>query len=115
MPKCPPLPPMKREPDMVSRISLSINALHPTHERELLDIYLSLAPDERKRLFASTAVIASNFEVSQRTLQRWIEEGSILAIRVGGKYQVYLPAVERYIAKCNAGSIPENIIRLSRK
>jgi excisionase family DNA binding protein len=70
-------------------------------EPELVDLYLSVHEDERRLLFDSTATISSNYGIAQRTLQRWIEEGSILAIRTGGKYQIYLPSVKRYIADCS--------------
>lgn len=98
----------------ISRIALLKNGSHPKNEHELLDFYLSLTPDEQKLLFNSTAAAAGNFGISQRTLQRWIEEGSILAIRSGAKYQVYIPAVERYIAGCCGDSISENVMRHSR-
>jgi excisionase family DNA binding protein len=96
---------------VTSRMALLNSGLHPQNERELLDFYLSLASDERKLQFAPTAEAANNFGISQRTLQRWIEEGSILAIRAGGKYQVYLPAVERYIAGCSHDLVSKNVRR----
>jgi excisionase family DNA binding protein len=95
----------------ISRLALLSNGEHPRNERELLGLYLSLAPEGRRLLFASTAAVAANFGISQRTLQRWITDGSILAIQVGRKYQVYLPAVEKFIANCNDEPIPENVTR----
>ena len=103
---------------VINRIALLDSGSHQRNERELLDLYLSITPDERKLLFASTATAAGNFGISQRTLQRWIEEDSIFAIRAGGKYQVYLPAIEQFIANCSGGSVPENVtrhLRLSRQ
>lgn len=75
--------------------------LHPNDETALLEIYLSLNADERRHLFISSKTVADNFGISHRTLQRWIEEGYILAIRAGRKYQIYLPTVEDYIAACS--------------
>jgi len=76
-----------------------------------LDFYLSLVPGKRKHLFVTTATAAASFGISQRTLQRWIEAGSILSIRVGRKYQVYIPSVEQLIAKCSGVYIANNTMR----
>jgi excisionase family DNA binding protein len=83
-------------------------------KKELVDVYFSYSPDQRKRLFASTAATSNVYGISQRTLQRWIEEGVIVAIRIGEKYQIYLPAMERYIAECSDDSLPEDIARQIR-
>jgi hypothetical protein len=80
---------------------------HPKDERELLSLFLSATPDERRFLFAPTAKAASDFRLSQRTLQLWIEQGCVLAIRNGRNYQVYLPDVERYIVNCNNETVPQ--------
>ncbi len=73
--------------------------LHPKNTQELQNLYLSLEPDQRKLLFASTALAADILGIRRRTLQLWIKKRFALAIRTGKKYQVYLPAVKRYISE----------------
>jgi|WetSurMetagenome_2_1015567.scaffolds.fasta_scaffold400216_1 excisionase family DNA binding protein len=83
------------------------NRSHPKNEHELLNIYLSVTPEERQHLFVSTSTAASKLGISQRTVELWIEHGNLLAIRAGRNYQIYLPDVHRYVAKCSNVSIVE--------
>ncbi|HJQ71282.1 MAG TPA: hypothetical protein VKA70_20055 [Blastocatellia bacterium] len=68
----------------------------PTDE-ELLRMYLNLPKKERSELFADTARAADLTDLSQRTIQLWIESGAIRAIPIGKKYQVYLESLGDYL------------------
>ncbi|MGH8245977.1 MAG: helix-turn-helix domain-containing protein [Gammaproteobacteria bacterium] len=59
------------------------------NEEELLQFFLSLPGKQRNELFVNTAGAAGTTGLSQRTIQSWIEAGSIQAVRVGKKYQIY--------------------------
>ena len=72
-------------------------------ERNLVDHYLELDPVERRRTFLSTREAARNIGVAQRTLQNWINEGKIDALRVGGRYVVPLARVEAFIRLAGGG------------
>ncbi len=67
-------------------------------DRELLNFYLKLIPRERKALFAGTARTSGLVGLCQRTIECWIETGEIRAVRVGKKYQVYLPTLQQYLS-----------------
>ena len=64
---------------------------------DLLSLYLSLPQEKRKRKFASTSEVARMVGLSQRTIQMWIEVGSIAAIKIGKKYQVSLDSLRAYL------------------
>ena len=70
----------------------------PTDE-ELLRMYLKLPKKERSEIFADTARAAELTDLSQRTIQFWIESGAIRAIPIGKKYQVYLESLADYLKK----------------
>ena len=70
----------------------------PTDE-ELLRMYLKIPKKERSELFADTARAAELTDLSQRTIQFWIETGAIRAIPIGKKYQVYLESLGDYLKK----------------
>jgi excisionase family DNA binding protein len=92
---------------MVDRIHVP-NAVRPKDEHELLNLFLSSNPEERKALLDSTAGASERFGRSQRTLQLWIEHGYVLAIRIGRNYQIYLPDVEQYLHSCNHSCPKQN-------
>lgn len=75
--------------------------LIPTEE-ELLNIFLSLHPAQRRTEFADTARTADIAGLSRRTIQGWIDTGLVLAVRVGKKYQVWLPSLRFYLRGCHA-------------
>ena len=64
---------------------------------QLLELYLSALEPQRRELFVETARAAAMVGVSQRTIQVWIEVGSVKAIRVGKKYQVYLKSLREFL------------------
>ena len=66
-------------------------------DEELLRMYLKLPKKERSELFADTARAAELTDLSQRTIQFWIETGAIRAIPIGKKYQVYLESLGDYL------------------
>jgi excisionase family DNA binding protein len=61
---------------------------------------MTLPADKRGRTFVTTAQAAEILGVTQRTIQWWIQIGSIRAVRVGRNYRVYFPSVEAYLADC---------------
>jgi excisionase family DNA binding protein len=62
--------------------------------------YCSLSPQQRAQLFLSTAEVAAKYGIAQRTVQDWINNGLIDAVKVGKKYQVKLQSVEDYLQRC---------------
>lgn len=68
----------------------------PTDE-DLLRLYLKLPKEERSNFFADTARAAELTDLSQRTIQFWIETGAIRAVSIGKKYQVYLKSLDDYL------------------
>ena len=63
----------------------------------LTELYLRLDPVERRRTFLSTRNAARDIGVAQRTLQTWIAEGRLAAVRVGGRYLVHAPSLESFV------------------
>jgi excisionase family DNA binding protein len=63
----------------------------------LTELYLRLDPIERRRLFRTTRDAAREIGVAQRTLQTWIAEGKLAAVRVGGRYLVHTPSLESVV------------------
>lgn len=76
----------------------------PTCDLELLDLYLELGPKERERRFADTYRTAQLVGVTRRTIQLWIDAGSIRAIQIGRKYQVALDSVWAHLRACTRRS-----------
>jgi excisionase family DNA binding protein len=66
-------------------------------EEDLLDLYLSLPAKLRIERFADTAHAAQVVGLSVRTIQLWIETGSVRAITVGKKYQVDLESLREHL------------------
>jgi len=64
---------------------------------ELLTLYLSLAPAARERTFVRTVRAAEMTGVSMRTIQLWIEIGSVRAIVVGGKYRIVVDSLKAHL------------------
>ena len=68
---------------------------------ELLKLYLKSTKTERQELFACTSDTADRYGISQRTLQRLVNQRLIAAIPFGKKkYYVYLISVEAYLQGC---------------
>jgi excisionase family DNA binding protein len=63
----------------------------------LIELYLRLEPIERRRIFLTTRDAARGIGVAQRTLQTWIAEGKLAAVRVGGRYLVHGPSLEAFV------------------
>ena len=68
-----------------------------TRDETLAQRYLRLEPVERRRTFLSTRDAARAIGVAQRTLQNWIIEGKLEAVRVGGRYMVHSPSLEDFV------------------
>ena len=64
------------------------------NNRGLIELYLRLDLVERRQTFLSTRDAANEIGVAQRTLQTWIAEGKLAAVRVGGRYLVHAPSLE---------------------
>lgn len=62
---------------------------------QLLEVYLSLPVAQRQERFVSTLRAARFVGLSQRTMQLWIECGTIQAVTVGRKYLVDLQSVRK--------------------
>lgn len=66
---------------------------------ELLELYLTLPHKLRQQRFADTAHAAQITGLTQRTIQLWIEFGSIRAIPVGRKYKIDLESLKEYLRR----------------
>ena len=66
-------------------------------DEDLLSLYLSLPPVSRDKTFVSTAQAAKITGVSMRTIQLWIESGTVRAIIVGGKYRIVLESLRAHL------------------
>ena len=64
---------------------------------ELLDLYLALPNKQRQEKFVDTAQAAEFAGISQRTIQLWIEIGTIRAVPIGKKYRVHLHSLREYL------------------
>ncbi len=64
---------------------------------DLLTLYFKLSVKERKERFATTAFVAKKCGVSQRTVEYWITNGLIEAVPIGGKYQVDLRSLKKFL------------------
>jgi excisionase family DNA binding protein len=63
----------------------------------LVEQYLQLDPAERRRIFLTTRAAAREIGVAQRTLQNWILEGKLAAVRIGGRYLVQISSLESFV------------------
>ena len=88
----------KKKLSKTQRASTRVIKDGPTDE-ELLRLYLKLPKKERSQFFADTARAAELTDLSQRTIQFWIESGAIRAIPIGKKYQIYLESLSDYLER----------------
>lgn len=88
----------KKKSSRTRSASTKVVKAGPTDE-ELLRMYLKVPKKERRDLFADTARAAELTDLSQRTIQLWIETGAIRAVPIGKKYQVYLESLRDYLEK----------------
>jgi excisionase family DNA binding protein len=68
---------------------------------DLVRQYLRLPPEERRRLFLSTREAAARVGLAQRTLQSWITEGKLEAIRLGGRYLIHADSLTGQVRVAN--------------
>ena len=66
-------------------------------DAELLGLYLSLPPAPREKTFINTARAAEITGVSMRTIQLWIENGTVRAIVIGRKYRIVLESLKAHL------------------
>jgi excisionase family DNA binding protein len=66
-------------------------------DAELLSLYLSLSSASREKVFVNTAQAAKITGVSMRTIQLWIECGTVRAIVVGSKYRIVLESLRAHL------------------
>ncbi len=66
-------------------------------DAELLSHYLALPPASREKIFVNTAQAAKITGVSMRTIQLWIECGTVRAIIVGSKYRILLDSLRSHL------------------
>lgn len=84
----------------VERMQRNLAVPAPQTEKtgeDLLNLFLSLPPKQRLHRFADTARAAEITGLTQRTIQMWIEFGSIRAVHVGRKYQIDLDSLKSYL------------------
>jgi excisionase family DNA binding protein len=67
------------------------------HDRNLVDVFVSLSPTERARDFLCTRDAAEWCGLSRRTVIDWINDGSLAAIRLGKKYFVSFDSLRRKV------------------
>ena len=65
-------------------------------DAELLNLYLS-SPASREKIFVNTAQAAKITGVSMRTIQLWIECGTVRAIMVGSKYRIVFESLRAHL------------------
>ena len=63
-------------------------------DAELLSLYLS---SSREKISVSTAQAAKITGVSMRTIQLWIECGTVRAITVGKRYRIVLESLRAHL------------------
>ncbi len=63
----------------------------------LLATFLSLPKPERHLRFIDTREVASHAGVSRRTVQRWIDEGKVDAVRSGHRLWIDLTSLVRFL------------------
>lgn len=68
---------------------------------DLVRQYLRLPTEERRRLFLTTRQAAGVVGTAQRTVQSWIVEGKLEAIRIGGRYLVHAESLAKLVRIAN--------------
>lgn len=55
--------------------------------------------------FLTVAELAARWKVSERTVRRMVERGSLRGIRIGPQLRILIEAIERYEARHAEGNI----------
>jgi excisionase family DNA binding protein len=87
---------MRRSPANMVDLASPVEAASLS-DAELLSVYLSLPAADRQGTFISTAQAAEITGVSMRTIQLWIECGSVRAIFIGRKYRIVLESLRAHL------------------
>jgi excisionase family DNA binding protein len=66
-------------------------------DAELLTLYLSLPPASREKVFINTAQASELTGLSMRTIQLWVECGTVRALVIGRKYKVVLKSLRAHL------------------
>lgn len=66
-------------------------------DEQLLDFYLMLPKNQRDDLFADTARAAEIVDLTQRTIQLWIDSGFVRAVMIGKKYKVSIESLRKHL------------------
>lgn len=66
---------------------------------QLLDSYLAMPRKLRERHFVDTATGAEMTGLSQRTIELWIETGSVRAVLVANRYHVTVSSLRHYVKR----------------
>lgn len=69
-------------------------------QNKLLKQFLEMSVEQRPNHFADTSTVANLVGRSSRTIELWISQGYISAVRVGGRYEVLLQSVHDYLRQC---------------
>jgi hypothetical protein len=77
-----------------------LNTTREIEPESLLRFYRTLSVQQRASYFSDTGSIAKQHGVQRRTVQRWVDKGWVLAVRISKKYLVYLPSLDSYLSRC---------------
>jgi excisionase family DNA binding protein len=80
-------------------------AQSPVSLEELLLFYRRLPAAERPAHFQCTRSIAETYSVPKRTVQRWVIEGRVAAMRIGGRYLVHVESFDEFLRACTFQSM----------
>jgi excisionase family DNA binding protein len=69
-----------------------------TNPEQLLKLWFTLPAIERNTQFIDSKTAAELSAVSQRTIRKWIECGSVCALHVGKKYRIHKNSLKEFIA-----------------
>jgi excisionase family DNA binding protein len=79
--------------------------INTTALEELLALYRKLPATERAAQFQSTRNISKTYSVPKRTVQRWVNEGWVAAVRIGGRHLVHVPSFDEFLHSCTFQSM----------
>ncbi len=88
---------MKASPARNARNVLESSESVDLESEDLLALWLALPKARREEKFADTARAAEITGLSRRTIQFWIEIGSIKATTIGRKYEVDIDSLTQYL------------------
>jgi excisionase family DNA binding protein len=76
----------------------------PQCAKDLVEMFLSTGAEGDKADFVDTAGAARMLRVSRRTVQAWIDEDRVKAVRVGKKYWLYVPSIRECLKRTDSSA-----------